>query len=225
MKEEQLQTIRTYCGDCMEVMGNFPTGFFDLAIVDPPYGINVTRMSMGSGGGVMKATSRAKKLRKETDDNWDAAPPGPAYFLELFRVSRNQVIWGGNCFGLPPTRCMVVWDKEQVLETFSQAELAWTSFDCPIKLFRHSCAGFRDKSRRKVEKIHPTEKPVDLYGYLLNQFAFPGAKILDTHGGSMSHAIACHEMNMELVIVERNEVYYNKAVKRLKWHQRQQKLW
>jgi site-specific DNA-methyltransferase (adenine-specific) len=118
---------------------------------------------------------------------------------------------------------MVVWDKEQALPSFSQVELAWTSFDLPSKIFRIAQAGFRRKDRTTAI-IHPTQKPVELYRGLLATFAEPGFRILDTHGGSMTHAIACHDYGYELRIVERDEFYYREAVNRLKWYQRQQAI-
>jgi site-specific DNA-methyltransferase (adenine-specific) len=222
MRIEKLGKITAINADCMEVMVDYPDGYFDLAIVDPPYGIDVTRMSMGTDGGVMKADSRVKRMRKADGSNrWDMAIPSAAYFAELFRVSRNQVIWGGNYFPLPPTRCFVVWDKEQVLGDFSQVELAWTSFNQPAKLIRYVSAGFRQKRRDALAKIHPTQKPEALYRYLLGQFADSSFRILDTHGGSMTHATACHDLGAELVIVERNPLYFERAVKMVKGYQRQ----
>lgn len=233
---EQLGKITLYNTDCMDIMKQYPDKHFDIAIVDPPYGINVVNMSLGGGGGVLKQESTAQKLKKKRFDkgsgklknrvlntmgcDWDMEPPTPEYFEELFRISKNQIVWGGNYFDLPPTRGIVVWDKEQAFENFSQVEIAWTSYDTPVKLFRYSNGGFRCKE--KITKIHPTQKPVALYSYLLNKFAFKHAKIIDTHGGSMTHALACHNFGCELTIIEKDEYYYNEAKQRLQCHQRHQ---
>lgn len=209
MKIETLGGITLVLGDCMEYMATYRNKAFDLAIVDPPYGLP-KRSTTGSG--------KHKNLilnRSHIADKWDVKPD-KAYFDELFRVSKNQIIWGGNYFDLPPTRCFVCWDKCQPWENFSQVEYAWTSFDHPAKLFRFD--------NRTTKKIHPTEKPVQLYEYLLYHFAKEGDRILDTHGGSMSHAIAAHNLGFDLTIIEKDEEYYERAKKRLMEHQRQQKL-
>jgi site-specific DNA-methyltransferase (adenine-specific) len=166
----------------MEYMKTIPDKWFDLAICDPPYGINVTKMSMCSNF-KGKSDSSAKKLRdsrlkgsgklknrtiNQMSCDWDFLPPSEEYFKELFRISKNQIIWGGNYFHLPPTRCFICWDKKQSFDNFSQAEFAWTSFDKPAKLFRYLNSG---TSKDKLRKIHPTQKPVALYHYLLNNFA------------------------------------------------------
>lgn len=218
-----------YNMDCMEGMKEFPDGFFDLAIVDPPYGINAPKMSMGScpnrkdkhGSGI----SAAERLRKErgrlnqgpgklkgrilnqSDCSWDTNPPKEDYFRELMRVSKNQIIWGGNYFPLPPTRCIVVWDKVQSWENFSQVEIAWTSFDRPAKIFRMGNCG--------AGKIHPTQKPVELYQFLLGKFAGGGMRILDTHVGSASSLIACRKAGFPYWGFEIDKGYYESARERL----------
>lgn len=209
MKIEKLDGIKLVLGDCMEYMKECQDKAFDLAIVDVPYGLP-KKSTTGSG--------KHKHLilnRSHIADKWDVKPDA-AYFDELFRVSKNQIIWGGNYFALPPTRCFICWDKCQFLPTFSAVEYAWTSFNYPAKLFRFN--------NGTTKKIHPTEKPVQLYEYLLYHFAKEGDRILDTHGGSMSHAIAAHNLGFDLTIIEKDEEYYEKAKKRLMEHQRQQKL-
>ena len=148
---------------------------------------------------------------------WDVAP-GPEYFKELFRVSKNQIIWGANYFELPPTRCFVVWEKTNIPEQFTMAmcEYAWTSFNDNAKIYKHSSA--RDNTSGK---FHPTEKPIDLYLWLLNNYAKPGDKILDTHVGSASSLIACHKKHFDFVGFELNETYYSKAKERLEAEQAQ----
>lgn len=214
-----------YCMDCMEAMREFPDGFFDLAIVDPPYGINADMFRNGTMNNKdnAKPEGTALRLRKgrlnsgagklknrmlnNSDCSWDNEPPPRAYFDELRRVSKNQIIWGGNYFDLPPTRCICVWDKVQPWENFSQVEMAWTSFDRPAALFRmNNCMS---------GKIHPTQKPVELYTWALKRFAKPGDKILDTHVGSASSLIACHRAGLDFWGFEIDPVYYRAAKERL----------
>ena len=151
---------KIYNEDCMELMRSLPDKAFTLAIADPPYGI---RDAGGATGGAGKLRGRAFNNGKI--DRWDKAP-GQDFFDELRRVSCNQIIWGGNYFSLPPTRCFVCWDKMQPWPNFSQAEFAWTSFSNPSKMFRFD--------NRTGGKIHPTQKPVELYAFLLQQFAPTG---------------------------------------------------
>ena len=213
-----------YNMDCMEAMKQYPDHYFELAIVDPPYGIGADNFKNASGytnENRKSASVRAKnrlnqgggklKNRKllNSDCSWDIAPT-QEYFNELFRVSVNQIIWGGNYFPLPPTRCFVAWDKKQAWENFSQVELAWTSFERPALL-----VGLRNSGSYTAGKIHPTQKPVELYRYLLSRFAKPGDKILDTHVGSASSLIACHQMGYEFTGFEINEQYYKEAKERL----------
>ncbi len=208
--------------DCLELMRAQPDNAFDLAIVDPPYGISAPRMGMGAGFSDGKYTpakrgnrlnAGAGKLKdralQRMASDWDAAPPGPEYFVELRRVSRAQIIWGGNYFPLPPTRCVIAWDKEQPWENFSQWEMAWTSFDSPAALFR------RQNGSMAPGKIHPTQKPVELYAWLLARFAKPGQRILDTHFGSGSIAIACRNFGASLVASEIDGDYIRAARDRI----------
>lgn len=155
-----------------------------------------------------------------SDIEWDNAPPSPEYFAELARVTENRIIWGGNYFDLPPTRGVVCWDKVQPWENFSQFELAWTSFDKPAAMFRLSNAGGANAEK----KIHPTQKPVALYKWLLTKYANPGDRIIDTHGGSMSIAIAAHDLGFELTVIERDAIYYADSRQRLVNHQAQQRM-
>lgn len=217
--------------DCMKGMKEFPDKYFELAIVDPPYGNNAPKMSMGSNksrkGDGYPGISVAERIKKgrlnagagklknralnTMSCNWDFEPPEKAYFDELFRVSLNQIIWGGNYFPLPPTRGIISWDKIQPWENFSQFELAWTSFDKPAAVFRHSNTG----GANETQKIHPTQKPVALYEWLLSKYAKPGDKILDTHVGSASSLIACHNMGFEYIGFELDKDYYEKAQERI----------
>jgi site-specific DNA-methyltransferase (adenine-specific) len=199
--------IRLFNQDCMEAMKAMPDKAYDLAIVDPPYGIG--DKFKGGKTGKMQFNEIVNKA-------WDN-PPEPNYFKELYRVSVNQIVWGGNYFTLPPSRCFIVWDK-LISEDFSLAmvEQAWTSFDALAKLIRMSTP--------KTGKIHPTQKPVRLYEWLLKNYAKQGDKILDTHGGSGSIAIACDIMGFDLDWYEIDKDYFTAAKERLERHQRQEVL-
>lgn len=192
----------TYNMDCMEYMRSIPDKFFELAIVDPPYGLD-KKSTQGSG------RLKDRCLNRGNIHRWDIRP-GQEYFDELFRVSRNQIIWGGNYFPLPVCRCFVCWDKQQVWENFSQCEMAWTSFDKPAKHITLANRGGQcDKG-----KFHPTQKPIDLYAYLLRTFAKPGDKILDTHLGSGSSRIAAFKMGFDFYATEIDREYFEAQEKR-----------
>jgi len=197
--------------DCMEYMATLPDKAFDLAIVDPPYGINVNH-SMGRRAGNSPSTFKPCK--------WDAAPPKKDYFDELWRVSAEQIIWGANHFMDLISRrspCWIVWDKlfsEDV--SFASCELAWTSFESVTKRVKLSSA--------RPDGIHPTQKPVKLYEWLLSNYAKPGQRILDTHLGSGSHAIAAINMGFDFVGCELDKDYYDASLKRIENAQRQTSL-
>jgi site-specific DNA-methyltransferase (adenine-specific) len=199
--------------DNMLLMARYPDNYFDLAIVDPPYGIGFDN-----------------KIRDKKSKNWDDSIPNNAYFIELQRVSKNQIIWGGNYFPyLWQNGCksFIFWDKDPSVETYSDGELAWSSFDVPAKRFYWAWNGLADgiRGRNKQEKtIHPTQKPVALYKWLLDKYAKPNDKILDTHLGSGSIAIACHDYGFELTACELDKEYYDKAIQRIQNHVSQQKL-
>lgn len=182
--------------DCLAYMKTLPDAFFDLAIVDPPYQL---KKSSVQGSGKLK-----NRTLNRHDMSWDVAPP-TEYWKELFRVSKNQIIWGGNYFPLPPCRCFVIWDKQQVWENFSQCEFAWTSFDKPAKLTTISNRGGH------IDKVvwHPTCKPIELYAYLLKTFAKPGDKIFDSHLGSGSSRIAAYKMGFDFYACEISKEYYD----------------
>ena len=204
--------INLYNEDCLEAMKRMDDDSYELAIVDPPYGLIE---SGGQTGGNSMETVMKRAFSREQLKKWDTKPP-KEYFEQLFRVSKNQVIWGGNYFDLPPTRCVVCWDKKQPWKNFSQWEMAWTSFSYPAPMFEYD--------NRYPGKIHPTQKPVSLYAWVLNRFAKENDKILDTHLGSGSIAIACHNLGFDLDGYELDVDYYEAATKRLKEHQRQLKL-
>ena len=193
---------QAYCMDCMEAMRQMPDKYFDLAVVDPPYGL-----PKDSSNGRGKLKERAFNCGNIS--RWDT-PPSSEYFSELFRVSKNQVIWGGNYFSLPPCRCFVVWDKLQPWENFSRCEYAWTSFDMPSKLFAFD--------NRTGGKIHPTQKPIALYAWIYSHFANEGDNILDTHLGSGSSRIAAYDAGLDFVGFEIDHDYFEKQEERFKAH-------
>ena len=195
--------------DCLDFMKIQPDKAFDLAIADPPYGINAPNMRMGENNGYTSTATRSKKGRLNTMPyDWDLMPPTQEFFDELFRVSKNQVIWGGNYFPLPPTRCVVCWDKMQPWDNFSQIELAWTSFDTPAKIFRKSTTGGSVPDMRLFPKIHPTQKPVELYAYLLQTFAKKGDVIFAPMMGSQSSRIAAFKLGFDYFGCEIDNGYY-----------------
>jgi site-specific DNA-methyltransferase (adenine-specific) len=227
--------------DNMQLMARYPDKYFDLAIVDPPYGINAPNMQMGSflfgaEPGQYKGTSTTVKLKNKLQRlnggggklknrllntskiDWDYEKPSAEYFSELRRVSKNQIIWGGNYFDLPPTRGIICWDKCQPWENFSQIEMAWTSFDCPAKLFRYSNTG----GANKIKKIHPTEKPTALYEFCLSKFAKSGDKILDTHIGSGNIGKACFNLSFDLTGCELSKEIFEDALHSIKMHTEQE---
>ncbi len=191
-------------GDCMAYMATLPDKAFDLAIVDPPYGIGVNAMNMGG-----------RQTIRPDERLWDSDPPPKAYFEELMRVSKDQIIWGGNYFDLPPKKGFFIWDKGETMygRDFAECEMAWSSLDIPAKIFK--------LTPNQPERIHPTQKPVALYKWLLTKYAKPGQTILDTHGGSGSIAIACHDLGFDLTWMELDADYYAAAVKRYQEHARQ----
>ena len=202
--------------DNMLMMARYPDKYFDLAIVDPPYGINLANMNMGLG--TSKKASKEKN-RKWKSKDWDNSIPTKDYFIELNRVSKNQIIWGGNYFDLGICNNFIIWDKEIPNGlSFSDCEYAWTSFSGANKIFRYSAY------LNKNEKFHPTQKPPKLYKWILDKYANQGDKILDTHLGSGSIAIACHDYGFDLTACELDTEYYNAALKRYNNHIQQIKL-
>lgn len=201
--------------DCMDGMKEFPDGYFNLAIVDPPYG-GVTQ------GGYMKNLQGGGVGPHKNDYHlslWDCPAPDKSYFDELRRVSKNQIIWGGNYYAslLEDSQCWVVWDKQKSEGIgFADVELAWTSFDKASRIFHFMWNGMlQGNMKHKETKIHPTQKPIALYEWLLSKFAAPGDIILDTHVGSASSLIACRNMHHKYVGFELDKTYYELAKKRL----------
>ena len=197
--------------DNMELMARYEDNHFDLAIVDPPYGI-------ARFGNRVELSNRLCKSAKLNE--WDIKP-SPEYFKELFRVSKNLIIWGANNFTLPESEYFLIWDKHQTVDNFASAEYAWTNCKKPAKVFRYSIHKTMADRKSEGGKIHPTQKPVKLYEWLLMNYAKEGDKILDTHLGSGSIALACHNLKYELTACELDTEYFNSAMKRLKEHQQQ----
>jgi site-specific DNA-methyltransferase (adenine-specific) len=195
--------------DNMEVMARYEDNYFDLAIVDPPYGLE--RLKKGSlrlGGIKGNYKDSLKWDNKPLQDYWD----------ELFRVSKNQIVWGANNFVMPPSEYFCIWNKKQTVDNFATAEYAWVSMGLkkPAKMFDYSI-----HKHNHTDKIHPTEKPIQLYEWLLMNYAKEGDKILDTHLGSGSIAIACHNLGYDLTACELDKEYFDATMKRLKQHQAQ----
>ena len=206
--EKVTDKIALYNCDCMEFMKDIPDNYFELAIVDPPYGIE-------------KGFHDTSRLKKYGDLHIvNDLKPNNEYFNELFRISKNQIIFGYNHFSdlLPSTKEFVFWYKHQPVDTYSDGELAWTSFTHTAKCFDYPYFG--NINADKV-RIHPTQKPVKLYEWLLKNYAKPTDKIIDTHFGSCSIGIACHNFGCSLDACELDEEYFDKAYKRLRMHVRQ----
>jgi len=193
--------------DNMKLMGRYEDNHFDLAIVDPPYGIDITKMEMGG----------RKRNKKDKNKSWDNSVPNDTYFNELFRVSKNQIIWGGNYFNLPCSQYFAIWDKGETMygRDFAECEYAWVNKG-GTRIYK--------KNPNQLDRIHPTQKPVALYKWLLKNYANEGDKILDTHLGSGSIAIACHDLGFDLTACELDTDYYNAAMKRIEDHKKQLQL-
>ncbi len=202
--------------DCMELMAEYEDNHFDLAIVDPPYGIGWDGDNLKDYNSNSCESWKHRKPKGYTEKKWDSERPPIEYFQELQRVSKNQIIWGGNYFSdmLRPTGSWIVWDKQVVMPTFSDGELAWCSMKNSVKMARFLWAGYL--KCEKTSRIHPTQKPVGLYHWLLENYAKEGDKILDTHVGSASSLIACNNLNFDVVGCELDEEYYSNAQERIK---------
>lgn len=204
--------IEIYNADCLPAMQQMKDNEFDLAIVDPPYGIGESNRNFASRSNL----ANANKYRVK---DWDKKPPSPEYFKELFRVSKNQIIWGANYFLGKTSPAWVVWDKDNGKSHYADCELAWTSFKTAVRKFKYRWHGMlQENMANKEQRIHPTQKPVALYKWLLEKYAKPGDRILDTHLGSGSIAIACWDMKFDLVGYEIDKEYYNAAIERFNRH-------
>ena len=207
--------------DNMELMKRYPDNYFDLAIVDPPYGIN-------ESGQTNKTRGKLAKSKDYGSKNWDKYSPNIEYFTELKRVSKNQIIWGANHFinKVPfGSSCWIVWDKDNGATDFADAELAYTSFKTAVRVYKFKWQGMLQQDMKNKEvRIHPTQKPRQLYNWILDNYAKEGDKILDTHLGSGSIALACHERGFELTACELDKEYYLSAWRRIEQHAAQQRM-
>ena len=209
--------------DNMELMARYPDKYFDLAIVDPVFGEQVIQ-----GGYMSNSSSKIAKNKNYNNALWKQPKTKKDYFIELFRISKNQIIWGGNYFVQEINKnssCWIIWNKINGENHFADGELAWTSFKSAVRIFNFKWQGMLQQDMKNKEiRIHPTQKPVALYKWLLNKYAKQGDKILDTHLGSGSIAIACHDYGFELTACELDKEYFDKAIKRIKNHVAQLKL-
>ena len=210
----RLPFLSLFHADCMEIMKQYPDKYFDLAIVDPPYGIEIIKQLNSLGRGVAKSTKHTSKI-------WDANIPTDEYFKELNRVSKNQIIWGGNYYDLPKTKGWVIWKKMDIKNDFNPLEMAWTS-NLKMSFFDFLwCGMWQENMKDKEKRIHPTQKPQQLYSFILKQYATEGMKLLDTHFGSGSIALAIDKanrldkMNLHLTACEIDKEYIDKAIKRI----------
>ena len=217
------EKIKIYNCDNMELLRQTPDNYYDLSICDPPYGI-------GENGDKNHTRGKLSKSKNyKSFAGGDISAPNEEYFNELKRVSKNQIIWGANHFieNIPNANssCWVVWDKDNGLTDFADSELAYTSFKTAVRNFKFKWQGMLQQDMKNKEtRIHPTQKPVALYKWLLDKYAKKGDKILDTHLGSGSIAIACHDYGFDLTACELDESYYNSAIKRIQKHISQTKL-
>jgi len=196
----------------MDLMARYPDNHFDLAIVDPPYGLKRFKKGIGKND---------RLTVKTTSTLWNNNEPDIMYWNELFRVSKNQIVWGANNFIMPPSEYFCIWNKKQTVDNFATAEYAWVSMGLkkPAKMFDYGI-----HKHNHTNKIHPTQKPVPLYEWLIMNYAKEGDKILDTHLGSGSIAIACHNLKFDLTACELDKDYFDAAMKRLNNHMAQQRL-
>lgn len=204
-----------YNVDCMDGMREFPDKFFDLSVVDVPYGIGADKMTLGNGKRIVR------------HGEWDSCAPSADYFSELFRVSKNQIIWGANHFisKIPiDSSCWIFWDKGTGDNDYADGELAWTSFNSVVKKYSRSWVGANAKERNERDRIHICQKPISLYEWILQNYAKRGDKILDTHVGSASSLIACHRMGFEYWGFELDADYFRAASERLEKEKAQGRL-
>ena len=198
-----------YNEDCVEGLKRFSDNYFDLAIVDPPYGIGAGSVNFQSG-------TRKKPSKFHKVNDWDNSIPTAEYWAELFRVSKNQIVWGGNYMTefLPPSRCWIFWDKGTGDNSYADGELAWCSFDKVVKKYSRFWSGGNAKERGDIDRVHPTQKPISLYEWILKEFAVEGNLILDTHLGSGSSRIACQKNGYSFTGFELDKDYYEAQEKR-----------
>ena len=204
----------------MDVMRETPDKFYDLAVVDPPFGLNFGNFNRTN----RYSNGERHKANKYKNGDWDKAVPTDEYWDELFRISKNQIVCGGNYFPLPPTQCFVFWYKQNPVDNFSDGELIWTSFQRPALCFDYRYFGNIQGNGSAEAKIHPTQKPIKLYDFLFKKFASPGTTIFDSHLGSGSIAISSHYAGMSLTACEIDSDIYHRAIKRVNEKTKQIKL-
>jgi len=202
--------------DNIELMARYPDKYFDLAIVDPPYGIERFKKVTKTPSAKDKHAKSFQRMETVNDNK-----PTIEYWNELFRVSKNQIVFGANNFIMPTSEYFLIWDKKQAMPNFARCEYAWVSMGLkkPAKICEHSI-----HIHNQTEKIHPTQKPIYLYKFILDNYTNFGDKILDTHLGSGSIAIACHDYGFDLTACELDKEYFDKAMQRINNHTAQQKL-
>jgi site-specific DNA-methyltransferase (adenine-specific) len=200
--------------DCMDYMRTIPDNHFELAIVDPPYGIK--RFEKPSG----KTRFKSSKMMQDRGLVWDTKPPA-SYWKHLFRISKNQIVFGANNFVMPPSEYFLIWDKAQTVDNFAAAEYAWVSMGLkkPAKVYKYSI-----HKHNQTDKIHPTQKPIDLYRWILINYANPGDKIFDSHLGSGSSRIAAHALGFDFFACELDKDHFAASVKRFEEYKLQLKL-
>ena len=219
-----LELNKLYNMDCMEGMAQFPDKYFSLAIVDPPYGIGEDGRKTARRC-VPSVKWKNPKPKPYKLGGWDNNSPDKIYFNELFRISKDQIIWGANYFisKIPfDSSCWIIWDKLNGESDQADCEIAWTSFKSAIRKFEYLWSGF--KMKEYVNKIHPTQKPVQLYKWILHKYAKPDFKIIDTHAGSCSSVIAFFDYGCDWIAFEKDKDYYEAASKRIEIHKQQLKL-
>jgi len=207
--------------DCMDYLRDLPDNAFELAVVDPPYGLK--RLSVNENCDPNSKFRRSMASMVESSRGWNGSKPDDAYFSELFRVSREQIVWGANNFNMPTSEYFCIWDKLQTVPNFASAEYAWVSMNKwkkPAKVYRHQI----HKANSENEKIHPTQKPVKLYEWLYTNYAKQGDRILDTHGGSMSSVIAAINLGFDITCIEKDKDYFEAAKQRIENHEKQPRM-
>lgn len=217
-----MDRIQLLHGDCMDLMRDTPDNFYDLAIVDPPYGIGFGTFNRTNKNDI----GQRMKANKYKNGDWDISVPDIKYFEELKRVSKNQIVWGGNYYFdvLGNSKGLICWFKHQPVNNFSDCEYAWNSIDKPARVFSYPYYGNIEGNTSASEKVHPTQKPIKLYQWLLDNYATPDMHILDTHLGSGSSAIAAHYFGCKFTGIEIDKDYYDAAVKRFNLVTSQQQL-
>lgn len=216
-----MSKINLYNMDCMEYMAKCQDKQFDLAIVDPPYGIGEDVDKIRPYNSKSCTDWKNRKPKEYLKKEWDTKRPNKAYFNELIRVSKKQIVWGANYMSdlLPVSGGWIVWDKQVVMPTFSDGELAWTNCNNSVKFARFLWAGYR--KCENTNRFHPTQKPVSLYSWILQNYAKTGDKIFDSHAGSLSLGLACHDLGFDLEACELDKDYFEAAKNRLEQHQKQ----